>query len=157
MKFFSWKTELDTGLELIDSQHRQYARFANAFFQICTRNSKPHPDLIKAFNFLHVYARDHLSTEEKLMAEYQYPERAAHIARHDYLRKWIDDTRDRVLNGGLSDDFLMKVNYVLVDWFQEHIKHVDHRLIDYLRRTARERNDGKLLRMLRNILPGANE
>lgn len=154
MKSFDWQSDLDTGIELIDGQHKQYGRFANAFFRMCTKGTDPHPDLRKAFNFLHVYAREHLSTEEGLMKEYDYPEREVHVGRHDYLRKWIDDTRDHIDRDDLSKDFLMKVNYVLVDWFQEHIRKVDHRLTRYLHRVAEERKDGKLLRIIKGVFTG---
>ncbi|NOY81053.1 MAG: bacteriohemerythrin [Kiritimatiellaeota bacterium] len=152
MKNFEWHDDLDTGIELIDDQHKQYGRFANAFFKLCYNDRDPRPELRKAFDFLHAYAREHLTTEEALMEEYDYPQRAAHLERHDYLRKWIDDTHERLKETKqLSGDFLMKINYVLVEWFQEHIRGMDHRLTRYLRQVAAERNDSKLLRMIKGI------
>lgn len=152
MKAFEWSQDLETGIGVIDEQHQQYGRFVNAFLEACTGRDIPHRRLVKAFSFLNAYAREHLSTEESLMKEYDYPGRAEHVQLHRHLSSWIEKTRHRVDSDTLEPDFVMAVNGVLVEWFQEHIQAVDKRMTAYLRQLAEERQDGKLLRMIKGLL-----
>ena len=158
MTAFEWSEDLETGIELIDEQHRQYGRFVNAFIEAyagleaCTGMDVPQRRLLKAFGFLRAYAREHLGTEEALMQEYDYPAQAEHCRLHEHLVSWIEKTRERVETNTLDADFVMRVNGVLVEWFQAHIQTVDKRLTAYLRETAEERQDGKLLRLIKGML-----
>ena len=152
MAAFEWHEDLETGIGLIDEQHQQYGRFVNAFLEACTGRNVPHRRLVKAFSFLNAYAREHLGTEESLMQEYGYPGQAEHCKLHKHLCSWIEKTRQRVDSNTIDPDFLMAVNGVLVEWFQAHIQTVDKRLTAYLRQVAEERQDGRLLRMIKGLL-----
>jgi len=151
VKKFEWTDDLETGVAIIDRQHQQYARFVNAFLQLCMRSTDVRPDLEKAFNFLYAYAREHLTTEERLMEEFDYPDRETHVKLHDYLRSWTEQAREHLGAGDLPDDFVMRINYVLVDWFQEHIKRTDRKLTDWLRRIAEEQRTPRIVRLVKGL------
>ncbi len=152
MKRFDWNETLDTGMQLIDDQHRQYARFVNAFLKACVRTDDPRQKLEQAFSFLNAYAREHLRTEEELMKEYGYPQEKAHLNQHKYLVEWIDKTHDEIQSKqGLNSDFVLKINYVLVDWFQDHIRKVDRQLTAFLTEIAESRKDNRLLRLIKDV------
>lgn len=148
---FEWREELNTGMSLIDEQHRQFGRFVNGFLKAYPQGQLDDRKLNQAFGFLQAYAREHLSTEEALMEEYEYPDRSRHLGRHEYLSSWIQDAGARLQSDSYSDSLAMEANGVLVDWFQTHITTVDMRLTQFLQRVAEERQDGKLLRLIKGV------
>lgn len=152
MKLFRLRKELKTGMVLIDEQHHQYGLFVNKFLKISNhRESVCQETLLKASSFLHAYARDHLRTEEALMATYDYPRREQHMAQHRRFSGWVEEIHTKVVVRPLTPDELVQVNYSLVDWFQNHIKTEDRALTDHLHQVAHERGDHYLLGLIRGI------
>ena len=152
MRYFNWNDDLTTGMAAIDDQHREYSKRVNAFLRECVERGGEREALSSTFTFLRQYVIEHLSTEEKLMAEYDYPQRAQHVAQHDYLRGWTDETSDGLAGHVLDTDYTLKVNYVLVEWFQKHIKTVDKRLTAFLTQLASERKLPKLMALMKSAL-----
>jgi hemerythrin-like metal-binding protein len=139
-------------MALMDEQHRQYGKFVNAFLKICQKgDSVAQESLFKAFGFLHAYARDHLRSEEALMETYGYPGQAAHVERHRYFADAIENARSGLLAGPATLDQLAKVNYILVEWFQMHIRSEDKQLARFLDEVASQRADQKLLTLIRGV------
>jgi len=151
---FEWRAELETGMHLIDDQHRQFGRFVNGFLKAYTRNRLDQDKLRQAFTFLQAYAREHLATEAGLMEEYEYPDKARHLGRHQYLTDWIHATAGRLESGLKLDGLAMEANAVLVDWFQTHIETVDKRLAEYLVQIAQDRRDSKLMQLIKGVFKG---
>ena len=158
MKLFEWQSDLDTGVALVDEQHRQYARFTNAFLKASGQGRAPRAKMIEAFGFLKAYAREHLSMEESLMDEYGFEGAEAHKIQHARFRDWTVKAADRLQDLEEPDsDFLLKVNYMLVDWFQQHIRNVDRSLTSFLRRKAEESRDPALIRIIKGIIKGSGK
>jgi len=156
MKLFRLDKHLLTGMALIDEQHRQYGRFVNAFLKVCqTQDRVAEGSLQKAFTFLHNYAREHLHQEEALMETYDYPAREVHLERHRFFSAWIEQTASHLSAGPTSLDQLMKIHYMLIEWFQMHIRSEDRRLTDHLKAVAEERQDGHLLNLIRGVFSPA--
>jgi hemerythrin-like metal-binding protein len=152
MKLFRLTKDLQTGMVLIDEQHRQYGRFVNAFLKVCqTQDGVADQALFKAFSFLHAYARDHLQAEQGLMETYDYPERGPHLERHRFFSAWIDQTHTELSRGSATLEQLTKIHYMLLEWFQMHIRAEDKKLTAYLRQTAEARGDGHLLGLIRGL------
>lgn len=150
MKLFRLDQRLQTGMALIDEQHRQYGKFVNAFLKVCqVRDHVAEGSLRKAFNFLHAYVRQHLQEEQALMETYEYPWRAEHLERHRFFREWIEKAEQDLGTGPNTLEQLMKVHYMLVEWFQMHIRSEDRRLTDHLKEIAEKRQDGHLLSLIR--------
>ncbi len=152
MRTFEWQNDLETGIELIDGQHQQYGRFVNAFLRAYSKGRVDHGKTEQAFGFLRAYVREHLSTEEMLMKECDYPDMAAHLNAHVYFSQWVQDVAARLGNEQHSDDFAMEASCMLVEWFQEHIKSTDKCLTAFLQDVAEGRRGTKLQRLLRSLL-----
>jgi hemerythrin-like metal-binding protein len=151
MKLFRLDKRLLTGMALIDEQHRQYGKFVNAFLKVCQKHDHvAEGALRKAFTFLHVYARQHLQEEAALMETYAYPGRVEHLERHHFFSAWIDQTEVQLANGSTSVEHLMKIHYMLVEWFKMHIRSEDRKLTDYLKEVAEKRQDSYLLNLIRD-------
>lgn len=150
MKLFRLDKRLQTGMALIDDQHRQYGRFVNAFLKVCqTQDRVAEGSVHKAFVFLHNYARQHLQEEAQLMEAYAYVGRDEHLERHRFFSAWIEQAESTVSAGPVSLEQLIKIHYMLIEWFQKHIRSEDRKLTDYLKDIAEKRQDIRLLNLIR--------
>ena len=152
MKRFEWSDDLTTNVHTIDSQHHEFVARINRFLDVCSTQGANHEDLVKTFTFLTDYAAQHLSFEETLMGEFNYPQAKAHSEQHDHLRTFIAEALAKVDANDLSSDFTLKVNFMLVDWFQNHIRKVDRLLTDYLKAVAERDKVPKLLKLIKGVL-----
>jgi hemerythrin len=80
-----WNPAWDTGIALIDEQHRNLvAQFEGLLVAI--HENRPDIHLPELLGFLAEYVEVHFSTEEWHMKAAEYPELARHKASHDGLR-----------------------------------------------------------------------
>ena len=131
-----WRPEYETGYTLIDDQHRSLFHAINALHSaiLVGRGDEL---LERTLKILESYTTIHFETEERFMAELQYPNYADHLAKHRALRQKVEafiaeetQAPDRRL--------ALRVSRFLTDWLIHHIKDEDQRMIDFLRQ-ARQR------------------
>jgi len=151
MKFFKWHSDLNTGLAKIDQQHRELVKRINDFLKSSLKEPRDYKQMIDTFDFLKNYAIEHFSLEEKLMAEYQFPEERSHKADHKAFRKWVDYANSRIIDHEFTDDLTMQANYRLVEWLELHFRNRDRRLTDFLDKTAKEKPDPYLLNLFKEL------
>jgi hemerythrin len=118
--FVPWETKYDTGIEMVDRQHRHLVDLANRLFEACR---DPQADLKAGFHTALkesiAYVHKHFSDEEGLMREAAYPELAAHREQHAaFVQQIIASVQDFE-----SGKAFVPNNFVrfLRDWLLEHI------------------------------------
>ena len=82
---FGWTSKLETGIEVIDVQHRRYFELLDNYLETTNElSTTPEQvvDLAETFNFLRQYAKEHFSSEEAIMLETKYPAYEQHQAQH---------------------------------------------------------------------------
>jgi hemerythrin len=130
-----WSDKLSTGINTIDSQHRElFKRINNLVLAIKQHRCKSEIDGV--LKFLEDYARIHFTEEEKHMQESGYPgyeeQRQEHKKYLEALKELKEEAaRPRV--EGSSYDLSATTNQVVVDWIVEHILKVDMKFGDYLK------------------------
>jgi hemerythrin len=140
MNLFIWGDELNTDIELIDRQHKEYVRRTNAFLEASMeRKEKGRGSVRDTFRFLRRYIDEHFTTEEELMDEYGYPGAQRHIIQHRHFQSEVDKLVGILGRERLNLDQVLKLNYLLVDWFQRHIKQTDKHLTEFLAKQADSR------------------
>ncbi|MGI6102631.1 MAG: bacteriohemerythrin [Bacillota bacterium] len=72
---------------------------------------------------LQQYAKTHFASEERLSAEYGYPDAGKHKKQHNDFAGKVDDFRTELDEGRLG--LSVKVLHFLSDWLQSHIKGSD--------------------------------
>ena len=145
-----WKNDLVTGIKLIDSQHREFIGLVNKILDT-SLNSDDEQLIKKSFSFLKYYISEHFSVEEAAMAEYKYPHYAMHKNIHTCFREEFERLESFLKNKVHPHDVLIKLNYLVVNWFMNHIKIDDKKLCNYLLAQSEERNEslvGKLDRIV---------
>jgi hemerythrin-like metal-binding protein len=76
------------------------------------------------------YVKVHFSTEEKLMAQYHYPDRQAHETQHIDLTTQVGKLYLKVKEGKLS--VTIETMEFLKDWLNHHILETDKKLGAFL-------------------------
>lgn len=127
-----WDENLATGIAEIDSQHRELIERVNKLLEACTQG-KGKEEVGGVIKFLGDYVVTHFGTEERYMAQYAYPEAAAHKRQHDDFVKTFTDLKSQFEAGGPSLQFVTRVNRTVVDWLINHISKSDKALGVYLK------------------------
>ncbi|OGV53683.1 MAG: hypothetical protein A2X45_18020 [Lentisphaerae bacterium GWF2_50_93] len=142
----TWKNDLDTGIQLIDSQHKEFIRLVNSLLDSSLK-ADDSQTLVKAFSFLRYYVGEHFSVEESAMIAYGYPFYAMHKNIHDSFREEIKAMELTLRTSVSQHEVVIKLNYLIVNWFMNHIKVEDRKLCAYLASQAQDRHEelgGKL-------------
>ncbi|HBC86697.1 MAG TPA: hypothetical protein DCZ94_07075 [Lentisphaeria bacterium] len=148
-----WHNDLDTGIELIDKQHKEFIRLVNCLLDDSIKDGDGHI-LKDAFLFLKYYVCEHFGAEEAFMVEYKYLHYAQHKTRHLYFRSELDRLSGLHLSGSISDrEVALKLNYLTTNWFLNHIKTEDRTFCNFLLEKAGNDKKG-LLGKLRILVKG---
>ncbi|MBE3575472.1 MAG: hemerythrin family protein [Firmicutes bacterium] len=132
-----WTRDLATGVELIDSQHKELIDRINRLFAACSAG-RGKEEVGKTLSFLGDYVVFHFRAEEREMAASQYPELPSHKARHDRFVQDFLALKGRFEAEGPTPELVVRANQLLVNWLIQHIRNVDKRMAAYLqRRTPR--------------------
>jgi len=135
----SWSSELETGMEVLDQQHRKYIDLLNVYLQEATEQlatDNKSNNLKESFGFLLGYAAEHFLTEEEIMKEKDFPGYAAHRKEHQHFMKHVGQLSRELKTQGFSEKLSREVNFYAIEWFIDHILGSDMELVEYLK--ARE-------------------
>ena len=123
-----WSEDL-ANLPSIDTQHKRLVDYINDLYRAARRR-----DMDKArevFDALKNYAVEHFGYEERLFADYAYPEATRHKEIHrrfvETVLKW-----EKQLAAG-DPEVVMTTLRGLVDWLVNHIMKEDKKYEAYLR------------------------
>lgn len=125
LPYIKWKDSYDVGVEEIDYDHKQLVGMINQVVTASQDNIRENmvPEIL---DDLIAYTKYHLDREEKLMEEYEYPERTGHAAQHG---KFIN--KINLFHSKFSKDREMKSEAVfdfLRCWLLKHISNTDKEL-----------------------------
>jgi hemerythrin len=117
----SWSIELDTGIDVIDKQHRRIVDYINQLHDART-SGHTREDVGNVIDELIDYTLSHFAFEESMQEESNYPFYKAHKKVHDLFTKRVGDFRTRFVMG---EDVAEELNHLLVTWLFNHIKRDD--------------------------------
>ncbi|MEN8209723.1 MAG: bacteriohemerythrin, partial [Candidatus Fermentibacteria bacterium] len=124
LPLIEWNDSLSVGIQSIDDQHRKLIDLLNRLHgsSVSEKGSDTLKDIL---NELVEYTKTHFGYEEKLMAEFGYPEEAAHIETHGSLAGQVIEFNESFQAGksklsGELFSFLRK-------WLNGHIRGTDRK------------------------------
>jgi hemerythrin len=129
---YLWDKSLETGNELIDSQHRQLFVAINDFIRIC-ESGKGLDELKKSLDFLTEYTIKHFFDEEQLQKSYNYPDYENHRKYHEDFKKTVRDFSIQLIMKGVSDSLVHDVQAKIGNWLITHIKGQDVKIAAHIR------------------------
>ncbi|MFT3762154.1 MAG: bacteriohemerythrin [Pseudoxanthomonas sp.] len=120
MALLIWQDDLDTGIDIIDGQHRRIVEMIN---QLHSAQLGHHDAVIgDVIDELVDYTLSHFAFEEELMEEAGYPFCAAHKRVHEIFTKRVAEYRMRFRAG---EDVTDDLKSLLSRWLFNHIRSDD--------------------------------
>ena len=120
MSNFKWSPELDTGIEIIDKQHRRIFEYIVALEDI--QQDDDREELGRIIEQLVDYTLSHFTFEEGLLEESGYRFINAHKKVHELFIRRVNDYVKRFRSG---EDISFELSATLKTWLINHIKNDD--------------------------------
>jgi hemerythrin len=119
-----WDEKYSTGIELIDSQHKQLVHLTNELYQACMGGDEELGTVFKeAMGRMVEYVRFHFGAEQEMLQRIKYPNYTEHVKLHTDLIKQIIEASNNFNKGKhfIANRFVM----TLRDWILGHIGYYD--------------------------------
>ena len=120
MAQIEWTPDLETGISVIDGQHRRIVVYINTLDEIS--DSPARAATGRVIDELIDYTYSHFAFEEALMEQAGYEFLALHKGTHDAFRERVDDFKQRFDRG---EDVTGPLAELLRTWLISHIRHDD--------------------------------
>lgn len=120
MLIFKWSHDLDTGIPLVDRQHREIIEAANRFFIRC-KCGKDKAAVKDCLAFLQQYILYHFQTEEAFQLDCSYPSYKAHSAHHLAIATQVKFFTVRIESSDYAPQVINEFYKFLTDWIKSHI------------------------------------
>jgi hemerythrin len=125
MTYFIWTNSLNTGVDLIDDDHRQLVGMINALNDAIAEG-RGQDVMGKVLDNMILYCRVHFGREEGVMQLTNYPKYQQHKREHEKLLHEIDLLKKDYDKGVTVNSTHMAK--MLGDWLRNHIVSVDMQL-----------------------------
>lgn len=124
-----WDAKYETGIEEIDSQHKNLFAAINHLAE-CFRARKTESGAAQALTFLNDYTKEHFDTEEEFMRVVGYPMLSHHRVEHNELLAKVQNLRIRQDEGFL---ITAEVAIFVADWLAHHIGEADMGYVEFIK------------------------
>ncbi|MER2519543.1 MAG: bacteriohemerythrin [Bdellovibrionales bacterium] len=131
MPLIAWSDALSVGIEEIDIEHKKLVTIANNLYDAINANAEKEA-LGKTLAELIAYTRSHFAHEERLFAQTNYPESAAHKQEHEKLTNQVLDMQKKFANGATTS-LSLEVMDILKNWLIYHIQGSDMKFAPHLK------------------------
>lgn len=127
MDYFGWNSQLETGIEVIDTQHKEIAMYLNCVYQ--TSYLKMRDEERAALHELIQCVNSHHAFEEELLEAAGYPNLEEHKRTHAEIRRRLERYFSAFLGG---KDISQALVADLKMWLTTHIRYDDADYVPYL-------------------------
>lgn len=125
MAYIEWTRELESGIPVIDTQHKRIIDFINELDDACRTGNKEETDHV--MEGLLNYTVTHFEFEEALQEKAGYPYLKAHRRIHEIFMKKVAEIRGRASQG---EDVAPLLLNLLQGWLASHIKGEDRDYVE---------------------------
>lgn len=120
MAHLKWTSDLNTGIEVIDNQHRRIVDYINALYDASLTQNRD--EIAKVLEQLVEYTLSHFAFEEEMQAEAGYPFVKAHQKVHQLFVRRVSEFKQRFERG---EDIAEPLLSLLRTWLINHIRRDD--------------------------------
>lgn len=139
-----WNEEFETGIDIIDAQHRQIFDYLKEIDEAIASRSASAESIEHVLQCLIDYTLSHNTFEEGLMEQAGYPLLEAHCAVHERFRERALSYSARLSSGENPIHLAREVRGDIGLWLNHHIKRDDKHYVDYVKRSI----DGSFVRRM---------
>ena len=129
MSHLAWNDSYKINVRELDSQHEDMAALVNRIYEAVV-SQESLEEIGRLLSDLIDFTREHFSTEERLMIEYDYTGYPTHKAEHEELLKQLERFREATLSRS-RPAFRFEFD-ISEDWFLKHINTSDKALAAFL-------------------------
>jgi methyl-accepting chemotaxis protein len=129
-EFFPWNNNLSVDIKQIDEQHKKLVAMVNELHR-AMKLKQSTSVLGSILGRLAEYTVSHFGTEEKLFAQYGYPEEKSHVEIHRKLVAQVVEIQKKFQAGEAM--ISMELMTFLKDWLVNHIQGTDKKYSSFLR------------------------
>lgn len=123
----TWTKELETGVKLIDDQHKELFARIDGFMEACLQGTgKEH--FGEVVRFLEDYVIAHFKMEENYMEHYKFPEAIEHKQQHAWFVQQFKELKNGLEAERPGVTMLVSANRLLGEWLRHHIMVEDRKL-----------------------------
>jgi len=136
-----WDSEtMDTGIGLIDSQHKKLCKIINSF-STALNDGKDKEVLSKIVEELLDYTQYHFSVEEEYFEKFDFPEKDLHKSEHKYFIEYFKGIQKGFDKKTKKKDMATKAESMdvlkfLIEWFITHITGSDREYIELFKKNG---------------------
>ncbi len=127
-----WNDDLLTGIPVIDQQHKELFRRINRLLEACIQRNGT-VEVLETLRFLQKYVVEHFTMEEQVMRKAAYAGYRHHEELHRGFRASIEELAAEIDRDGVGPQTVVRVNRMIVDWLNMHIRKVDRAMAIKLR------------------------
>ncbi len=129
MAYMHWTEDLETGIHVIDDQHKRIISYINELDHASQTGSAA--DVQHVLEGLLDYTVTHFEFEEELQEKAGYPFLKAHKRVHEIFMKRIAAFRERANHG---ENIIPELLSMLKVWLSSHIKGDDRDYVDAVKK-----------------------
>lgn len=134
MKTFIWNKNYETGVTIVDGQHKCLVDIINEYSQLLANNTTTANDIDLTLNKLIDYTKFHFKDEEQLM--YSVGLDIRHIKYHEELHRHILDEISTLLSDNVTDKLSIArcILDLVIHWLVYHILGTDMNMAKQIKR-----------------------
>ena len=125
-----WSENYRIGIDAVDDQHKELFRLTGELSRSIQEDSELDKSYLVAC--LEVYSLYHFTSEEHLMAKYNYPDINEHIKEHKKFRIKILALKAKYLES-TDKEVAKELAKFLEDWLQKHTIELDRKYLPYIK------------------------
>jgi len=126
-----WSSKYLTGNKIVDDDHQEIFRLVK---DVIDQKYKERKEKVTAvIAFLVEYTVRHFNSEERLMAESDYPKTDEHKKQHADFVAVVSELQGKIEQDPESLDISLEVNNTIVAWLVHHVIGSDKDLADHYR------------------------
>lgn len=134
---FLWTEQLNTGIEVIDNQHRRIVEYINQL-EDARLGGYSRAEVSSIIDELVDYTISHFAFEESMQEEAGYPFVKAHKKVHDLFAQRVSEYQARFSRG---EDVSKALSSLLVTWLFNHIKRDDVDYVESVKANLQRQNE----------------
>lgn len=129
MEMFTWNSQFDVGVDLINDQHKKLIDLINSLSEAMSEG-KAKDVLENVLKETISYGIYHFNTEEEILRKYGYENTIEHIKEHDSFKA----TAQKLTVDYDEGNYRVSIETLrfLKDWITKHIKLTDMKYKDFL-------------------------
>lgn len=120
-----WKPQYETGVPVVDSQHRTLFEAINKLETLAQASEPDRQEVDHLINFLQNYAATHFKFEESCMERFRCPSHEENKRAHHLFLNGFAKFRAEYSTVGPTPEMLHKLHHVSEIWIKNHICKID--------------------------------